>query len=200
MRLQKTDKAKAELQPGVRTLGQRQRTVLLMADGRKTMADFSLMFDGHGATVAVQLIVDGYLVSEATADKVLQRSATAARVDSIASEKVKMADTQPAPLEWATQPSTLPASIAAPQSSDQFEGKRSLATARMFLFDLVERMFTRRAPELAEQFRDALRNARDRESMMTAAREMIAEIEAIAGHERADSISERIAMLLPVQD
>ena len=75
-----------------------------------------------------------------------------------------------------------------------------MATARMFLFDLVERMFTRRAPELADKFRESLRNARDRESMMSAAREMIAEIEAIAGHERADSISERIAMLLPVQD
>lgn len=30
MRLQKTDKAKAELQPGVRTLGQRQRVAMLL--------------------------------------------------------------------------------------------------------------------------------------------------------------------------
>ena len=196
MRLQKTEKAKAELQPGVRTLGQRQRTLLLMADGRKTMSDFSMLFNGEGATVAIQLIDDGYLVGEALAAKVIERSATVARMATPAKARTTAPITLPAPLEVPTQP----AAMIAPQSTDQFEGKRSLATARMFLFDLVERMFTRRWPELAEQFREALRNARDRDSMLAAAREMIAEIEAIAGHERADSISERIAMLLPVQD
>ena len=196
MRLQKTEKAKAELQPGVRTLGQRQRTLLLMADGRKTMSDFSMLFNGEGATVAIQLIDDGYLVGEALAAKVIERSATVARMATPAMARTTAPITLPAPLEEPTQP----AAMIAPQSTDQFEGKRSLATARMFLFDLVERMFTRRSPELAEQFREALRNARDRDSMLAAAREMIAEIEAIAGHERADSISERIAMLLPVQD
>ena len=196
MRLQKTEKAKAELQPGVRTLGQRQRTLLLMADGRKTMSDFSMLFNGEGATVAIQLIDDGYLVGEALAAKVIERSATVARMATPAMARTTAPITLPAPLEVPTQP----AAMIAPQSTDQFEGKRSLATARMFLFDLVERMFTRRSPELAEQFREALRNARDRDSMLAAAREMIAEIEAIAGHERADSISERIAMLLPVQD
>ncbi|OYT93276.1 MAG: hypothetical protein CFE43_03230 [Burkholderiales bacterium PBB3] len=196
MRLQKTEKAKAELQPGVRTLGQRQRTLLLMADGRKTMDDFSSLFNGEGAKVAFQLIGDGYLIGEALAAKVIERSAATARMAIPVKVPTAPAITQPIPLAVTTQ---APA-VLAPQSSDQFEGRRSLATARMFLFDLVERMFTRRAPALAEQFREALRNARDRDSMLAAAREMIAEIEAIAGHERADSISERIAMLLPVQD
>ena len=50
---------------------------------------------------------------------------------------------------------------------------------------------------MAERFREALRNARDRETMLTASREMLEEIEKIAGHERADSLSERIATLLP---
>lgn len=35
-----------------------------------------------------------------------------------------------------------------------------------------------------------------RGSMLAASREMIGEIELVAGHERADSISERISMLL----
>lgn len=198
MRLQKTDKGKAELQPGVRTLGQRQRTLLLMADGRKTMADFSALFNGEGSTIAIQLIDEGYLVGEKLAAKTIERSLAQARSSSEA-----VTDRQAKPVEPRAPTQdvpTQPAPMSAPQSADQFEGKRSLATARMFLFDLVERMFTRRAPEMAEKFREALRNARDRESMLTAAREMIAEIEAIAGHERADSISERIAMLLPVQD
>ena len=82
-------------------------------------------------------------------------------------------------------------------SADQFEGKRSLATTRMFLFDLCERMFACRNPDMAERCREALRNAKDRETMLAASREMIEEIEKVAGHGRADSISERIAMLLP---
>jgi hypothetical protein len=69
----------------------------------------------------------------------------------------------------------------------------------MFLFDICERMFFRRDPALAEVFRDALRSARGREGMLAASRLMLAEIEIIAGHERADSISERIAMMLPVE-
>ena len=82
-------------------------------------------------------------------------------------------------------------------AADQFEGKRSLATTRMFLFDICERMFAQRNPEMAEGFREALRNAKDRETMLAASRQMLEEIEKIAGHERVDSISERIAMLLP---
>jgi hypothetical protein len=34
--------------------------------------------------------------------------------------------------------------------------------------------------------------------MLAVSRDMIGEIETVAGHERADSISERLAMLLPV--
>ena len=69
----------------------------------------------------------------------------------------------------------------------------------MFLFDICERMFARRNPVLADLIREALRNAKDREAMLAVSRDMIDEIEKVAGHERADSISERLAMLLPVE-
>ena len=55
-------------------------------------------------------------------------------------------------------------------SADQFHGECSLATTRMF-------------------FR--------KHSGLAVNREMMAEIEKIAGYERADSINTRIAMLLP---
>ncbi len=67
----------------------------------------------------------------------------------------------------------------------------------MFLFDICERMFTRRDPVLATTLRDNLREARDRDTMLAVARLIIDEIERAAGAERADAISERIAMLLP---
>lgn len=176
MRLQKTDKARMELQPGVRTLGQRERTLLLLADGHKASKDFSALFHGEGEKLLLQLIKDGYLTHTSPG----LRAAL---------------DTKPSPPQVAPP---MP-SVQAPAlvCVDPFEGKRSLATTRMFLFDICERMFARRSPAQAASFREALRNARDPESMLCAAREMIEEIENVAGPERADSISERIAMLMP---
>jgi hypothetical protein len=121
MFLIKTEKARQELQPGRRTLGQRERALLLMADGRRSV------------------------------------------------------------------------------SADSFDGKRSLATTRMFLFDLCERMFVRRDPALAAQFRATLRESRDRESMLSVSEAMLGEIGKLAGSERAASIRERILRLLPAE-
>jgi hypothetical protein len=80
---------------------------------------------------------------------------------------------------------------------DHFNDQRFLATTRMFLFDICERMFVRRNPEQADAFREALQNAFDRASMLAVAQSIIPEIEKIAGQERAQSISERLTMLLP---
>ncbi|ABM37984.1 MULTISPECIES: hypothetical protein [Polaromonas] len=164
MQLHKTNRARAELKPGVRTLGQRERTLLLLADGSKSVQDFKLLFDGSGEEMVLRLLQEGFLETQAAPER---------------------------PLVTATPP--LPARPAA----DRFDGKRSLATTRMFLFDICERMFARRHPEMAEHFREALRNAKDRESMLAASRLILEHIETVAGHERASSIGERIEMLLP---
>jgi hypothetical protein len=174
MQLHKTDRARAELKPGVRTLGQRERTLLLMADGSKSAQDFRPLFDGDGEAIALRLLRDGFLETHPG--------------------KTPAPAVTPAQLQNFPSPET---TQAIQVSADQFEGRRSLATTRMFLFDICERMFARRDPVMAERFREALRNAKDRETMLAASREMLEEIEKIAGHERADSISERIAMLLP---
>jgi hypothetical protein len=182
MQLHKTDRARAELRPGVRTLGQRERTLLLMADGSKSAQDFRPLFDGDGEAIALRLLREGFL------------EAHPGKTSAPAAAPVPPPKPTPAQLQNFPSPET---TQAIQVSADQFEGKRSLATTRMFLFDICERMFARRDPVMAERFREALRNAKDRESMLTASRDMIEEIEKIAGHERADSISERIAMLLP---
>jgi hypothetical protein len=186
--LQKTEKARVELRPGMRTLGQRERTILLLADGSKALDDFQGLFDGEGGEITRALIRDGFLAPAGRAPFSPNRSG----VFSI-STGVRAADLPP-PAAPAVAP---PAAKAPAVAADSFEGKRSLATTRMFLFDLVERMFARRDPAKANLFREALRQATDRASMLAASREMISEIELVAGAERADSISERIAMLLP---
>ncbi len=63
--LNKTQKGRAELQPGQRQLAQRERALLLLADGRKPDADLFALFEGQGPTLAADLIARGYLVDEA---------------------------------------------------------------------------------------------------------------------------------------
>lgn len=184
MQLHKTSRARAELQPGVRTLGQRERTLLLLADGSRSAQDFQVLFGGEGEEIALRLLSEGYLERQA------------APVPAKAPARVK---TKPVPEQEAMPPSELPSisSFGPPAGADTFEGKRSLATTRMFLFDICERMFARRSPEMAQYFREELRNAKDRKTMLATSRKMLEHIETVAGHERADALSERIAMLLP---
>lgn len=188
MQLLKTDKARTELQIGNRTLGQRERALLILADGRNTVQAVDHLFGGEALRMALHLMQSGYLVAPQ------EPPPPAARIARSAPAKA----TRPTAAAPEAETMAAPAdSVLRAVAADNFEGKRSLATTRMFLFDICERMFVRRDPAQAEAFREALRDAKDRESMLAAARDMISAVEAIAGPERADSISERIAMLLP---
>ncbi|MDH6593931.1 hypothetical protein M2165_003820 [Variovorax sp. TBS-050B] len=170
----KTDKARDELQGGQRTLSQRERALLLMADGRRSLTDFVPLFASRAdAEQALQALAHrGYL----------QVAAPAAPIAAPAPVPAPVEETEPAP---------------PPAAADNFDGKRSLATTRMFLFDICERMFVRRDPKFATQMRDALREARDRGAMLSIAALMLTEIEKTAGAERAESLRQRIDKLLP---
>jgi len=221
MQLVKTDKAREELAARQRSLQLRERAALLMADGIKTRAEMQVLMQDDG-TILNKLIADGYLA--AVTNAVTAKDDWNASTGSWSTSTNSMAAAQttggfkaqhtgafqapataafqttgPVPLAAATAPAPLARAPAAPApvAADNFEGKRSLATTRMFLFDICERMFVRKLPEKANLYRDQLRAAKDRESMLAVAREMINDVEAIAGHDRADGISERIASLLP---
>ncbi|MFE8644813.1 hypothetical protein ACFX58_06980 [Sphingomonas sp. NCPPB 2930] len=186
MYLQKTEKARAELASRSRLLGIRERAFLLMADGRQTR---SRMLDLVPAAEAMvdALIAQGYLLP------VPAEAQGHAPAPPYAAAPIEVAQARP------TTVAAPAADASAAHAADAFDGKRSLATTRMFLFDLCERMFARRAPDQAEAYREALRGARDRDTMLEVARAMVAEIEAHAGTDRADGISARIAMLLPAE-
>lgn len=176
MHLHKSEKARRELSSGQRVLNIRERGALFLADGCKTQDEMQVLLRDDGS-ILQKLISDGYLVRlQASSNRIL---APDTRVVASA-------------LDLPSATIALPGS-----SSDNFDGKRSLATTRMFLFDICERMFSKKTPALAQEYRDQLRQARDRESMMAIAREIIVKVEEIAGSERADGLSERIAMMLP---
>lgn len=184
MRLQKTDLAKKELLPGVRTLGQRERSLLLMADGMN-IGSLSSLFQGEGEKLVMQLLRSGYL-SEVKPVKVTNSTSDVPPPSLPDTRKLTQNKSDFTP--------------SAPLSVDQFDGKRSLATTRMFLFDMCERMFAKRSPDQAAFFRASLRESRDRATMLAVAKDILLEIESVAGYERADSIRERIAMLLPPEE
>lgn len=173
----KTDKARDELRPGRRALSQRERALLLMANGRHSLTDFGTLFSGRdeAGQVLQSLHAQGYLAwGDAAAPAAAPGRAAAP----------------------AAEPS-LPVPPAV--SADPFDGKRSLATTRMFLFDLCERLFARRDPAQAERLRLALRDARDGAAMLAVADTMLADIARQAGSERADAIRTRIDKLLPAE-
>lgn len=194
MQLHKSEKAKLELASRARALNVRERGALVLADGRKTRDEMQGLLQDDGR-ILQKLISDGYLIVLGTEgagktgakNQAHARQAFYAPPLPVPSSPVSAAAPSPVPA---------PAPAAGPQG-DNFEGKRSLATTRMFLFDICERMFSRKMPDLATHYRDQLREARDRASMLAIARDIILNVEEVAGAERADGLSERIAMLLP---
>ena len=180
MPLIKTDKAHRELASRQRTLNLKERALLLLADGHKPTAEL-LKLVQVDVTLVQFLVMQGYLApaQQTTRRKDAGQPAEPV-VPSPSAPNVRHADP-----------------VRVKVSADPFDGKRSLATTRMFLFDLVERMYVRRDPAMAEAFRERLRQAKDRQGMQDAARELLRHIEETAGAERADGISERLAMLMP---
>jgi hypothetical protein len=174
----KTEKGRLELRPGNRSLGQRERAVLLLVDGNQPEAIIAELFGGEGRTLIDQLLQKEFLQRVEP-----QRAATATAVKAAAQAAVK--------------PKDAPAAPAPATHGDQFVGTQSIAAARMFLFDLSERLFAPRDKALAQHYREALREARDGATILAVGRQMIVDVETLAGPERADGISQRLAKLLP---
>lgn len=199
MPLLKSEKAKQELAAKQRTLSVRARSALFLADGVRTRDELVWLLQGDIGMLQ-KLVTDGYLITAESLDRKAARTPDFA-VPQTASAAGVLAKSRPAPMAFTTLYShtdVQPTTAATPtSSSDNFEGKRSLATTRMFLFDIVERMFVRKMPDRANHYRDQLRGAKDRVSMLAIASDIIINVEELAGPDRADGLSERLAMMLP---
>ena len=199
MPLLKSDKAKHELASKQRTLSVRERSALFLADGTRTRDELVWLLQGDIGMLQ-KLMTDGYLIpaeslgnkAVRTTDFAVSQTAPVPSYSALSQLEPLTANSGLKGLDAQSIVVTKPTS-----SSDSFEGKRSLATTRMFLFDIVERMFVRKMPELANHYRDQLRGAKDRASMLTIASDIIINVEEIAGPDRADGLSERLAMMLP---
>jgi hypothetical protein len=184
MLLLKTDKARQELAPGMRTLSLRERSLLLLAEG-KSQAQLQAMYNGSGAQIVEHLLRQGYLAPSPHG----ANANANANANAIADADADMAATTASPSQAARAEHPSP---SAPNDS-----LRSLAGARMYLFDICERLFARRDPARAQHFHSALRSARDRDSMLDVGEALLQEVTQMAGEQRALTIRERLAQLLP---
>lgn len=173
MLLLKTDKARQELAPGMRTLSLRERSLLLLAEG-KPLAELQAMYSGGGTEIVEHLLSQGYLSLSQSARQ----------------------DTPPT-LPARAQPVTSAPRLGAVPPPEPSDHLRSLAGTRMYLFDICERLFARRDPARAQHFHSALRSARDRDSMLQVGKSLLEDVAHLAGTERAQTIRERMEQLLP---
>ena len=94
----------------------------------------------------------------------------------------------PAPAATPEQPA-LARPVAAPAMT--------MAGTRMYLFDMVERLFANRQQQLADQLRQALREARDEQALRSVCDTMLGAVAEHAGGERALQLSQQLVHLVP---
>lgn len=175
MLLQKTAKALEELQPGRRSLPLRERSVLLMADGR-TEEQLQQVLGAQASELIEQLIASGHLQR-------LAGQAAASSPPAHAQAQSQAPSMAPAAANESTPPGTA--------------ATLNLAGTRMYLFDMCERMFANRHEDKAQVLRHLLREARDLEALQAAALQLLQTVQEHAGDERADALRERLRHLLP---
>lgn len=73
----------------------------------------------------------------------------------------------------------------------------TLAGTRMYLFDMVERLFANRQQAMADQLRQALREARDVQALRSVCDALLHAVAEHAGAERATQLSQQLQHLVP---
>lgn len=161
--LTKTPLGETELQPGRRTLGLRERAVLVLADGTRSREMLASLYDGTAAPLVDRLLELGFIApSSATAREAPRESEQATHV------------------------------------VDSFKVVRpSLGEARLYLFDLSERLLAPRDKHLAEHFREKLRLARDEAALIAVANKLLDMIAEHATPERVSGMAEKLQRFFP---
>lgn len=88
--------------------------------------------------------------------------------------------------------SLAPAPVPAPPAPAM-----TLAGTRMYLFDMVERLFANRQQAMASQLRQALREARDVQALRSVCDALLHAVAEHAGAERATQLSQQLIHLVP---
>lgn len=178
--LRRTEKARAELLSAQRVLGRRERGVLFLCDGLRSIAAVRPVAGENVAGMMSALIEAGYL-------EIASAPAASAAIAIANADPTSAAVTGTGQGQGTTAPELKPVSAPPP----------SLAESRMFLFDLLEITLVRSAPWAADQLREQLREARDGQAMLLFVQEFLGQLESAAGADRARTVRRRISERMP---
>lgn len=80
--------------------------------------------------------------------------------------------------------------------ADRFANGMNQAGAKMYLLDLSERLFAKRDPALSKELRQKIAPCKELIDLLDAAQELLMHIQIVAGIERAQTIQNKLELLL----
>ncbi|WP_142808902.1 hypothetical protein [Tepidiphilus olei] len=175
--LTKTAEGLEEIERRSRGVPARLRRILILCDGRRPLGDIASILGPNAYSSALELIDQGLLaVSVASA-----RYPPPASRDAVTSE----AGDEPADVRGGNEHHG--------NATPSRNRRRSVAMARMYMFDMVHRLLG----DQEEVARAYLREARSPESLLDAFHECLFLIEEISGKEMAAKVATRLLEMVP---
>lgn len=171
MQPRKTDLARTALQAHRAPLDMRQRRLLILCDGQRTLADLTGLIGQDAAAMVIQLVQAGYL-----------STGTAATT------------TPPPPAATAAPaPATPAAAPAAPATGS--ERRRSLVAARIYVLGILE---MQRHPQAAALFRE-LQQARAESDVLQVLQSAMRTLPGLASEGYCQRVRQRLLEALPLE-
>ncbi|HIE5095883.1 TPA: hypothetical protein ACXNC8_001917 [Stenotrophomonas maltophilia] len=171
MQPRKTDLARTALQAHRAPLDMRQRRLLILCDGQRTLADLSGLLGQDAPAMVLQLVQAGYLSTGAVA-----------------------ADPAPAPAATALPVAAAPLPTAA-AAATPVERRRSLVAARVYVLGILE---MQRHPQAAALFRD-LQQARAEEEVLLRMQSAMQMLPGLTSEGYCERVRQRLLEALPLE-
>jgi len=174
MQPRKTDLARTALQAHRAPLDMRQRRLLILCDGQRSIADLTGLMGQEAPAMVIQLIQGGYL------------------------ETGPVAEAAPAPMPETTQhvaPPPAPAVPAPVTAPAPVERRRSLVSARIYLLGILE---MQRHPQAAALFRD-LQQARAEDDVVKVLQAALQVLPGMTSEGYCQRVRQRLLEALPME-
>ncbi len=215
--LKKTALARTALETGSRLLSPRERTLVLLADGQRSVPDLCHMVHGASESFVQALVEKGFLEpvdGDRNAERASSRTSNHTSTRDQGTEQpntlIEQRPAQPrlgavdarnlhrqdaghieaansGPAPWVDALGVIPTPRAVSVGL-----RRSAAATKMHLIDLAERTFSRGQPERSAYFRDMLREIRDDESLLLAIDIVLEAVAEVAGEDRAQAMRDHL--------
>ena len=178
MQPRKTDLARTALQAHRAPLDMRQRRLLILCDGQRSIADLTGLIGQEAPAMVIQLVQGGYLETGAPA------SPPPAPASPLASRPTA-----------ALAPAAVPAAAPAPAPAAPVERRRSLVAARIYLLGILE---MQRNPMAAALFRD-LQQARAEEDVVKVLQAALQALPGMTSDGYCERVRQRLLEALPTE-